>query len=289
MTFRKAQSLRSPGTPVRLTLFLLLFPGIVVPQGLCPTPSLAVWAFENINISESDTREYVDTLLYHLERAGVFRIVDAGSRVLELVPELSLTGALREDGGSYDVFVRLDDNLRAQTIRIFSRSYRGMGEMFENSRPLAQEIVFEYNVCQPCGDVRFGEEPSAMHRYVFQGTVYEARFSAYMDLVDRIESGTEVSEELHKAIGAYRRKRLGHGIGVTLEFIGRLSAVLGLAGLSGMGGSATSGIDGETAGKALLVLGVMTVAGGCIFWLGGRLSNPKPGKVVEIHNLRAGD
>jgi len=285
MDHRRTRSSSKRIIPIHVTIFLFVFLVIINPEMISTTPSIAVWTFESINISEADTREYVDSLIYHLERKNVFRIVDVGNSVLDFVPELSLTGALRRENESFDVSIRLDNNRSGETIKNFTRGYSAMGELFEDSNRFVDEIVFQYNVSE---QFLFREDILSLHKYVFQGTVYENRFSDYMDLVESIESQPEISEELKKAIKTYRCKGLRHGVGKMFEWIGKTSAGIGLCGFALLGERAGNA-DGEweNSGEVLLVLGGLIIGGGGVYLVGITLSDPKPDKVVEIYNRDA--
>ena len=108
----------SSGSPSKRIVPAYAVIGILVtlwtidPQPLRAAPELAVWPFTTVNLSKADAREYVDSLIYHLERTRLFRIVYVGDRVLRRVPEISLTGALSKDNDSYDVSIRVDHNYR---------------------------------------------------------------------------------------------------------------------------------------------------------------------------------
>jgi len=166
-------------------------------------PELAVWPFETVNVSEADAREYVDSLIYHLRRNRVLTVVDAGDRVLRFVPELSLTGALSKENESYNVSIRLDNNRSGEIIKNIVKSYSAHGELFEDSKHLVDEIVSQPNISE---QFLVTEDIVSTYKYVFQGSIYDNRFSDYMDLAERIEARPDISEELDTAIKAYRRK-----------------------------------------------------------------------------------
>jgi hypothetical protein len=53
--------------PIDVIILLFVFLCTINPAMIIATPCLAIWTFENINLSKADAREYVDGLIYYLE------------------------------------------------------------------------------------------------------------------------------------------------------------------------------------------------------------------------------
>ncbi len=272
--------------PIQAVILLFLLVWTIQPELAASSPVLAIWTFENNGIAEADAREYIDTLIYHLEKKGLFRIVDAGDRVLSYVPEVSLFGAISKGNGSYGISIRLQDSHSAETIHVVPKIYASLGELFEDSRRLVDEIVVHYNTAR-----KFLHTEEELHSYTFQGEVYYNEFSGYMDLLKTIEAQPDISAELQRAIETYRLRRLSYGLGVLIEGIGDFALIFGGIGLATITGATVDpDVGADAFGRGLLIFGGAAVVGVCIRFLGSKLSTPKkPTKVVAIYNRGIGE
>ena len=160
-------------------------------QELDSNPNLSIWNLEAHGIKEEDSLEYINFLSYLLKAKTDLRVILPGHRVLETVPELSLTGSLNKDDASYYLHLNITAGFREDPLESYNESYDGMGDLYEDSRRIAGDIGSLYY-----------QRPflwrSPPQNYVFQGKVYRNQFSDYLELVNAIEEQPGITEELRK-------------------------------------------------------------------------------------------